>query len=299
MRLSELPADTSVEVLRDGEFESLGLLFYDAPRLLVGLDDARFLGDVLRNERISCVITTASLSHRIPDRCGLAVDREPRSAFYGVHEWLSCCTEFYWRNFDTEISPLAAVDKQASVARHNVRIGKGSVIEPGVTIRERTLIGEDVVIRSGCVIGAEGFDPREHAEVVRITPHAGGVRIHDGVEIQSNSVVCRCVFQGFTEIGVSTKISSLVNVSHNVKIGRCCRIGAGALIMGSAGIGDEVWIGPNATISNRVLLKDEARVSLGAVVVRDVAAKETVSGNFAVEHSKFLRFWRKLRGGKQ
>jgi UDP-3-O-[3-hydroxymyristoyl] glucosamine N-acyltransferase len=63
-------------------------------------------------------------------------------------------------------------------------------------------------------------------------------------------------------------------------------------VLGSARIGDDVWIGPNATISNQVQIGDGAAVSLGSVVVRDVRSGQRVSGNFAVDHRRFLSAFR-------
>jgi UDP-3-O-[3-hydroxymyristoyl] glucosamine N-acyltransferase len=90
-------------------------------------------------------------------------------------------------------------------------------------------------------------------------------------------------------------VSSLVNISHNVSIGSACRVGAGACILGSSRIENKAWIGPNSTVANRIRIGEVARVSLGSVVVRDVAGGETVSGNFAVPHAEFLNQYRRLR----
>ena len=94
-------------------------------------------------------------------------------------------------------------------------------------------------------------------------------------------------------------ISSLVNISHNVWIGSRARIGAGSCILGSSRIGEDAWVGPNATVSNRVRVGERARVTLGSVVVRDVAPDGTVSGNLAVDHERTLAEWRRLRAGRK
>jgi UDP-3-O-[3-hydroxymyristoyl] glucosamine N-acyltransferase len=129
--------------------------------------------------------------------------------------------------------------------------------------------------------------------------HAGGVLLRDRVEVQANSVVCRAVFNGFTEIGEDTKLGNQVGISHGVRIGRRCRVAAGAQVTGSVRVGDDVWIGPNATISNRVRIGDGARISLGAVVVAHVAAGTTVTGSFAVDHRASLASWRRARRGRR
>jgi UDP-3-O-[3-hydroxymyristoyl] glucosamine N-acyltransferase len=293
MRLSEVCARIGVEVIRDSEFESLGLLCHVSPRMLVCLYDPSFIQrELLTNSSIAAVITSTERAPLIPGSLGLGTAPDPVEAFYALHEILVREGGFYWQDFETEISPEAVVHGGAQVAGTNVKIGPGTVVEPNAVILERCLIGRDCRIRSGVVLGAEGFEPKRLGGKFRIVPHAGGVMIGDGVEIQSNSVVCRSVFNSLTQIGDEAKISSLVNISHNVSIGKRCRIGSSAAVLGSATIGDEVWIGPNATISNRVSVGDGAAVSLGSVVVRDVPAGARVSGNFAIDHKRFLSLFR-------
>jgi len=296
MRLSDICSRAGVHVVRDSDFESLGLLSYDCPRMLACLYDPSYISrELLTNRSVAAVITRPELAPRIPAGLGLGTAPDPVAAFYAIHEILLRETSFYWRNFPTEISPSAVIHTGAHLESNNVRIGPGVIVEPGAIILDHCIIGEDSVIRAGAVLGASGFEPVRIGGAVRIVSHAGGVRIGERVEIQSQSVVCRGVFGTFTEIGDDTKVSSLVNISHNVTIGKRCRIASSAVVLGSAGIGDDVWIGPNATISNQVVIGDAAAVSLGAVVVRDVAAGARVSGNFAIDHRRFLSVFRSLQ----
>ena len=80
-------------------------------------------------------------------------------------------------------------------------------------------------------------------------------------------------------------------------IGQRCLIATSACVCGSAEIGNDVWIGPNATVSSEVKIGDRARITIGAVAVSDVDADMTVTGNFAVPHDLFLaHHLHKLRG---
>lgn len=295
MRLSDLPASIGLDVARDAEFDSLGLLSDDASRMLVGLYDARFLArECLPNAHIACVITSRGLAPAIPERMGLGVADDPKATFYAAHDFLRASTRFYWNDdFESVVSPHARVHPAAWVAPRNVRIGRGTVVEPSAVVFERSILGEEIVIRAGTVIGAEGFEPKDIGGAFKIVGHEGGVLIRDRVEIQSGSVVCRAVFNGFTEIGEDSKLGAHVGVSHNVRIGRRCRIAPGAQLTGSVRVGDDVWIGPDATVSSRVRVGDGARVSIGSVVVRDVDARATVSGNFAIPHKAFLALLRR------
>jgi UDP-3-O-[3-hydroxymyristoyl] glucosamine N-acyltransferase len=96
-----------------------------------------------------------------------------------------------------------------------------------------------------------------------------------------------------TEIGADTKISTGCSISHHVRIGLRCRIGASATILGSVVIDNDVWVGPSATISNLVRVGAGASISLGAVVVRNVRPAERVTGNFAIDHDAFLAEYRR------
>jgi UDP-3-O-[3-hydroxymyristoyl] glucosamine N-acyltransferase len=298
MRLSDIAGIVGLEVIRDGEFKALGLLSYKCDLLIVQLYDAKYAGAIKQNSSISCVITTKALVEKIPEHVAVAISNDPSVAFYALHGHLIRQANFYWGDhFDSDIAASAKIHEAAYVAKQNVRIGEGSIVEPNVTIHERCIIGKGTVIRSGSVIGGEGFEPKWVAGKHVIVQHGGGVRIGDGVEIQSNCHVARAVFGGFTEIGNETMVDSLVNISHNVVIGSGCEIAAGSSIAGSTSIGDNVWIGPGSTISSGIKIGDDASITLGSVVVSDVAKGQRVTGNFAVEHTKFLSFFMRLRKG--
>jgi UDP-3-O-[3-hydroxymyristoyl] glucosamine N-acyltransferase len=296
MRLSDLEGSIPFELVRDGEFDTPGLLHHESPNLLVALWERRFLNrELLRNGRITSVVTSPELAPDIPASLGVAVASDPHEVFAQIHELLSHRDGFYWRDFPSEIDPGARVHPAAYVASRNVRVGNGTVIEPHAVVLERCLLGSGVVLRAGCVVGAEGFHPIMVGGRLANLPHAGGVQIADGVEILSNSVVCRATFRSFTRIGRDSKLGTLVNVSHEVRIGQRCRIGTGASLTGSVWVGDDVWIGPNATVRNRARIGNGAAVSLGSVVVRDVQEGQRVSGNFAVDHREFLSSQRRSR----
>jgi UDP-3-O-[3-hydroxymyristoyl] glucosamine N-acyltransferase len=278
MRLSEVAARSGTEVLRDGEFRSLGLLCHDLPQMLVMFYDEQFLAELQGNPQIACVITSPQLCAAIPAAVSVAVSEDPMAAFYAIHHHLLTETEFYWRRFATEIAPDAEIHPTAYVAPTDVRIGRNTKIGPRAVILERSLIGDDCVVGPGVVIGGEGFEPKWVAGKHVVVPHAGGVQIHDRAEIQANSHVAKSVFGGFTEIGADTKIDALVHVAHNVRIGRGCEVAASAMIAGSSTIGDQVWVGPSAVICSDTKIGDRAFVAIGSVVLRDVEPGARVMG---------------------
>jgi UDP-3-O-[3-hydroxymyristoyl] glucosamine N-acyltransferase len=294
VRLCDLPT-AGLEVVRDGEFRSLGLLFHQTPELLVCLYDAKARRECEGNAAISCVIAGRELAPLVPERLGLAVSDAPREAFCDVHRHLGSETGFYGEDFPAEVSPDAAVDSGAHLPARRVRIAAGCRIEPGAVVLEGSTLAEDVVVRAGAVVGAEGFQPVPYAGGQQNLPHYGSVELRRGVEVGANAVVCRSAFNEPTEIGEESVLGPQVYVAHGARIGARCRLAASARVAGSARLGDDVFVGPNAVVSSRVAVGSGARVSLGAVVVRDVPPGETVTGNFAVEHERFLAAWRALR----
>lgn len=295
MLLSEITREIPIRIIRDGEFESLGLLSHTARKMLVVLYDLNYLDVLKKNRNISCVVTSDPIVELIPPELSVAVSDNPQMTFYNIHTYLFKYTDFYWKDFRTEISPNANVHEKSYIASKNVKIGNGTIIEPGVCVLERSIIGKNVIIRANTVIGGEGFEPKNINGKHTMIQHAGGVIIHDRVEIQSSCHVARSVFNDFTEIGEDTKLDALVHIAHNVKVGKRCEIAASAMIAGSAKIGNDVFIGPNASISSEIEIGNKAHITVGAVVTRFVPDKSTVSGNFAIEHNKLINFIKTIR----
>jgi len=295
MRLSDVKDKACIEVVRDGEFKSLGPITYNNPEQLGFVEDAKYLPKLLNKTNITCIITTPDLSLRIPEGLGIGVSANPRKAFYEIHNYLAKETDFYWKSFKTEIASSAKIHSTAYVAQRNVRIGDGCEIGSNVSILENSILESNVVVRAGTTIGAEGFQFSRIGEEIVPAVHAGGVLLHRGVEVFTNSCICRALFGGFTEIGEDTKINNLVHIGHGATVGKKCFIGVSAVVTGSAVIGDDVWIGPSATVCSEVVVGNQASITVGSVVTKDVAPGQRVTGNFAIDHEKFLSFMRKMR----
>jgi UDP-3-O-[3-hydroxymyristoyl] glucosamine N-acyltransferase len=138
-------------------------------------------------------------------------------------------------------------------------VGEDSVLHPRVTVYPRARIGNRVILHAGVVVGSDGFgyvfaEGRHHK-----FPQLGGVIIEDEVEIGSNSTVDRGSL-GTTVIGEGTKIDNLVQIAHNVRIGRHCVIAAQTGISGSVEIGDFVVMGGQVGIGERVRIEDGVRI---------------------------------------
>lgn len=286
---------TNVTVVRDGAFATLGAAALASPGTLVFVEDAKWLAGLADNPSVTAVLTTAVLAEQVPAHLGVAVTPSPRRVFFTLHNTLAAVDGFYWTDFPTEIHPTAVVHPRAFVAERNVRIGAGCVIEPHATVLERVELGGGVTLRSGSTLGSQGFEFKRLRDEVLPVAHAGGVRLGEAVEVQANAAVSRAVFGGFTDVGADTKIDNLVHIAHNVRIGKRCLLAAKAMIAGSATIGNDVWIGPGVCVSDGIAIGDGASLTIGSVVVRDVGAGQRVTGNFAVEHSRFLAHLRTVR----
>ncbi len=182
------------------------------------------------------------------------------------------------------VHPEASVDSSASIGAHCVieqgaTVGRGTVLMPGVflgqsstigadclvypnvSIRENCTIGDRVILQSGVVVGSDGFgyefkDGR-HVKIHQI----GTVCIEDDVEIGANTTIDRARF-GRTLIKRGTKIDNLVQIGHNVVIGRHCILVAGVAIAGSTVLGDYVTLGGQVGVAGHLTLGD--RVMVGA-----------------------------------
>lgn len=142
----------------------------------------------------------------------------------------------------------------------NVIIGKCTVIHPNAVIYDNVSIGSDCVIHAGAIIGADGFGfVRDGANGYVKFPQIGTVVIEDNVEIGAGTCVDRGAL-GETRIGEGTKIDNLVQIAHNVQIGKRVVIASQTGISGSTVLEDDCIIG------GQVGMGDHARVKTGAII---------------------------------
>jgi UDP-3-O-[3-hydroxymyristoyl] glucosamine N-acyltransferase len=152
----------------------------------------------------------------------------------------------------------------------DVRIGRECAISAGVTVIH-ALLGDRVIVHPGVRIGQDGFgylpSPRGHQKI----PQTRRVIIQDDVEIGANTTIDRGATRD-TIIGEGTKIDNLVQIGHNVSIGRHCVIVAQCGISGSTTVGDFVMMGGKAGISDHVTIGTGAQIGGGAGVISNVPA---------------------------
>ncbi|MBI4557593.1 MAG: UDP-3-O-(3-hydroxymyristoyl)glucosamine N-acyltransferase [Candidatus Hydrogenedentes bacterium] len=190
---------------------------------------------------------------------------------------------------DCEIGDGAVLHAGTYVG-HSSSIGADTIIYPNVTIREGVKIGAKCIVHSGAVLGSDGFgfssDGSGHYKI----PQIGTVIIGDDVEIGAGTAIDRATF-GRTVVGRGTKIDNLVQIGHNVEIGRHCIIAGTAAIAGSTTIGNHVIIAGGAKIIGHVEIGDGAQIGGLAGVTRSVAPGQKVSGFPAQDHMLQKRTW--------
>lgn len=170
----------------------------------------------------------------------------------------------------TVIAPLAYVGQESV-------IGNDCILHPRATVMDRCILGNRVILQPGAVIGSEGFGYEfKNGQHVKI-PQTGIVQLDDDVEIGANTTIDRARF-GRTWIQSGTKIDNLVQVAHNVRIGRggilCAQVG----VSGSTRVGNFVTLAGQAGIVGHLELGDRVVVAAQSGVNRSVAEGEIVGG---------------------
>jgi UDP-3-O-[3-hydroxymyristoyl] glucosamine N-acyltransferase len=156
-----------------------------------------------------------------------------------------------------------------SYVGHETAIGRSCLIYPNVTIRERSKIGSRVIIHGGVVIGADGFGFEFKDGRQRKIPQIGIVQIDDDVEIGANTSIDRARF-GRTWIQEGVKIDNLVQVAHNVVIGKHSVIAAQVGISGSVRLGERVSLAGQVGIVGHATIGDGTMVAAQSGVSKNI-----------------------------
>ena len=180
---------------------------------------------------------------------------------------------------DVRIGPLVVVQAGAHIGPRTVlmagtfigansTLGADCYIWPNVTIRDACAIGNRVILHSGCVIGADGFGyqfVRDHHEKI---PHVGTVVIGDDCELGANTCVDRGKFSA-TTIGAGSKLDNLVQIGHNVRLGKHSVLVAHTAVGGSTRSGDYLVMGGASVISDHITLGHRVQIAGMAAVAHD------------------------------
>lgn len=163
-------------------------------------------------------------------------------------------------------------------------IGAGTVLNSGVKVYSGCKVGDGCIIHSGAVIGADGFGFAGTEKV----PQIGNVVIGNLVEIGANTTVDRATF-GSTTINDGAKLDNLIQVAHNVSIGKGTFVAAQSGIAGSAKVGNGCVIGGQVGIAGHITLADGAKVAAQSGVSSSLESGEVVQGSPAMGALQFRR----------
>lgn len=171
----------------------------------------------------------------------------------------------------------------------NVSIGRKTLFYPRVTIYHDCLIGDEVILHSGVVIGSDGFGIAMHKGRWLKIPQIGRAIIGDQVEIGANTTVDRGALDD-TVIEEGAKLDNQIQVGHNVRIGAHTAIAGCAGIAGSAKIGRYCKIGGGAIILGHLEIADHVDISAGTMITKsiDKAGAYTAAYPFA-PHREWLK----------
>jgi len=200
---------------------------------------------------------------------------------------------------DVAIGPYVTIDDRAQIGDNSVidsgckigeksRVGRNCRLDRNVVIYHNCTIGDGVIVQANTTIGSTGFGYSFIDGSHKLIPHNGGVVIEDFVEIGANCCIDRAKF-GNTVIGAGTKIDNLVQIGHNVVIGKCCLIAGQAGISGSCKLGDGVVLGGQVGVSDNIQIGDGTMVGAQAGVINSVGAGQQLAWSPAIDRKQALR----------
>ena len=301
LAVSEIAALTGAEILTAelaGRLISgIAPLDRAGPHDLTFMDNAKYVDQLPATKAGACLISSR-FEKSAPPNVALLRVRQPYNAFVVIArkmypDALRPSSMFV----AADISPNAFVHPSAhceagvtidpgAVIGPDVEIGAGTIIAatavigPGVRIGRdcavgagasvvHSIVGDRVIIHPGCRIGQDGFGFLMGASGHQKVPQVGRVIIQDDVEIGAGTTIDRGAIRD-TVIGEGTKIDNLVQIGHNVAVGRHCVIVAQSGISGSATIGDYAVLGARVGVNNHVTIGEGAQLAATTVVHGDV-----------------------------
>jgi len=172
----------------------------------------------------------------------------------------------------------------------NVKIGQNTIIYPGVKIYHNCIIGDNCIIHANAVVGSDGFGfaTDDNGNYKKI-PQTGNVIIENNVEIGSNTVIDRASM-GSTIIRQGAKLDNLIQIAHNVIIGKNTALAAQVGIAGSTQIGENCMIGGQVGIAGHLIIADGAMIQAQSGIGANVKqANSKLYGTPAIDYSNYLK----------
>lgn len=272
------------------------------------LDDEKYLSELSATHAGACFVAPR-FSAMAPPGVAILVNDDPYGAFVtvaralfpdalrpsalfetsgrpvGAHVHISARIES-----SVAIDPLALIGPRAQIGGGTL-IAAGAMVGPDVCIGRHcavgsdasimhALIGDRVIVGPGARLGQDSVGRRSQGKTAKPLPHTRRIIVQDDAEIGANATIDRGSTRD-TVIGEGTKIDSLVQIAHNVRIGRHCMIGAQTTIAAGATIGDFTVAGAQVGIAENIAVGDRARVAGRAIIDADVPPGARLGGSAA------------------
>ena len=291
-------------------FRDVGPLDTAGPEDVSFLENRKYLQTFARS-RAGAVFVDEQVSGRAPAGMAVLVSDEPykayalaAQAFYPARSIIphrspsALIDQTATVPEDCDIGPNAVIEQSARLGRR-CRVGANTVIAAGVEVGDdcrigpnvtlsHCVIGSRVVLHPGVRIGQEGFgfasDPAGPVKV----PQLGRVLIGDDVDIGANTTIDRGSGPD-TVIGSGSMIDNLVQIGHNVILGRCCVLAGQVGISGSTRLDDFVMVGGQGGLAGHLHIGRGVRIAAKSGIMRDIPAGATVCGSPAVPLTEFMR----------
>ena len=300
----------SVEGKKDLSISGVGDLRTSPENFISFLSDERYY-KYFKESVSEAVIVDKNFSFDRYNKTLIRVDN-PVYAYIQAIQWFNKS-----HSFKPEIHKSAVVSKKATIGK-NVYIGPNTVIEDdvkighstfvgpscyigkgvqighsvsiksNVSIHEYNSIGNQVILESGVVIGTNGFGLTFHNNEHHIIPHTGKVIIKDKVWVGANCAIDRGTIND-TVIGEGTKMDNLIQIAHNVQIGKHCVIAGQTAIAGSTKIGNYVTIAGQVGIIGHLNIEDKCTIASKSQVTKSLRKGSFVSGIPARDHKQNLK----------
>ena len=291
-------------------FRDVGPLETAGPEDVSFLENRKYLETFIRS-RAGAAFIDEQVAGRAPPGMALLVSNEPYRAYALAAQAFYPAGPIIPRRApsavidptaivpdDCDVGPNAVIEQGARLGQR-CRVGANTVIAAGVEVGDdcrigpnvtlsHCVIGSRVVLHPGVRIGQEGFgfapDPAGPIKV----PQLGRVLIGDDVDIGANTTIDRGSGPD-TVIGPGSMIDNLVQIGHNVILGRCCILAGQVGISGSTRLDDFVMVGGQGGLAGHLHVGRGVRIAAKSGIMRDIPAGETVCGSPAVPLTEFMR----------
>ncbi len=269
-------------------------------------------GVIVVSDHSLCQATKNYLIHKDPSRAFqqlIELFHGPirKTGFHGIHPTAIIHPEAKLYE-NVSVGPYVVIDAGATIGKNTILssfvyvgpdciVGEDCYLYPHVVLRERSVLRDRVIIQPGAVVGSCGYGYSTNAQGRHEKlEQVGNVILESDVEIGANTTLDRARFQS-TKVGTGTKIDNLVQIAHNVEIGKSCLIISQSGIAGSTKIGNYVVLAGKAAVNGHIHICDQVMIAACSAVSKSITKPGKYAGVPAVplaEHNKNAVYLRNI-----